>query len=195
MVDAEQNLEETPRTPTEDQSPSKPSALEVLDRIEAEKAADAAGPKPGKAVEAVPAKTGEPQPEKVDELKAEKADESEDKSDDEPKLDPDSKEARVARLKKNLARCDELKAEVNTHKKAIEELNRERSRLTRDIKHDREFTRPPLHELNRQQAQITKDERAARYEALEAMRQLGLQPGANAVTRKPGNPHPPKFKV
>ncbi len=183
MVDAEQNPEETPETPAEDQSPSKPSVLDVLDRIEAEKASDAAGPEPEKAVEAALAKADEPE--------AEKADESE----DEPKLDPDSKEGRLERLKKNLARCEEIKKVVDVHQKAIEELNSERVLLIRDIKHDREATRPPLHELNRQQAEITKAERASRYEALETMRQLGLQPGANAVTRKPANPHPPKFRV
>lgn len=184
MADAEQNPEETPKTPAEDQSPSKPSALDVLDRIEAEKAADAAGPEREKALESELAKADEPEPEKADE------------PDGEPKAEPeDSKEAQVARLKKNIVRCEEIKQEVHKHEKVIEELNRERTLLVRDIKHDRELTRPPLHELNRAQAEITRAERANRYEALETLRQLGLQPGASAVTRKPNNPHPPKFRV
>ncbi len=179
MADAEQSPEETLSEDT-----AAPSALEVLDRIEAEKEADASGPEPEKAVEAALVKADEPEPKK-----------SEDESESEAKPDPESREARVARMQKNLARCEEIKQAVRSHEKAIEELNSERSLLVRDIKHDRELTRPPLHELNKAQAEITKAERAARYDALETMRQLGLQPGASAVTRKPGNPHPPKFKV
>ncbi len=182
MADAELNPEETPETPAEDQAaPSEstpegpPSALEVLDRIEAEKAEAAGVEKPAEAEAAKPAEAEAAKPAEAEAVK--------------PEPDPKSaKERDIELLKTAIARCEEIKQEVRVHDKAIKELNDEYVKLVRDIKHARERTRPPLHELNKAQAKITADERAQRLDDAETLRRLG------AAQVKPRT-YPPKFKA
>lgn len=171
MVDAEQNPEET-QTP--------PSALEVLDRIEAEKAEDAGVEKPEKAAEAKETTVKVVNVVDASEAKSPEA---------EPKADTRSEREQAAdRMKVANVRLDTIKREIGAHEKAIKELNTERSKMMRDMKHDRELTRPPLHELNKEQARITAEEQNQRLEDSETLRRLG-------AVRTKSRSYPPRFKA
>ncbi len=183
MVDAEQNPEETQTTP---------SALEVLDRIEAEKAAQVAGAeKPTEAAESkdtvvnIVNVVDASQPAEAEAAKPAEAEAAKPDPEPEPKS---AKERDIELLKAAVARCDEIKQEVRVHDKAIRELNDEYVKLVRDIKHARERTRLPLHVLNKEQAKITANERAQRFADADTLRRLG------AMRAQP-RAYPPKFKI
>ncbi len=177
MVDAEQNPEET-QTP--------PSALEVLDRIEAEKAEVAGVEKPA---EAEPEKAAEAKETTVKVVNVVDASEAAKPAEAEPKTDTRSEREQAAdRMKVANVRLDTIKREIGAHEKAIKELNTERSKMMRDMKHDRELTRPPLHELNKEQARITAEEQNQRLEDSETLRRLG-------AVRTKSRSYPPRFKA
>ncbi len=171
MADAEQNPEET-QTP--------PSALEVLDRIEAEKAEAAGVEKPAEAKEATVEVVNIVNVADASEAKGPEA---------EPEVDTRNEREKAAdRVKVANVRLDAIKEEIAVHEKAVKELNTERSKVMRDVKHDRELTRPPLHELNKEQARITAEERAQRQADADTLRRLGAM-------RKQPRTYPPKFKT
>ncbi len=192
MADAELNPEDFPEVPAKDQAVLAPSALDVLERIEAEKAAEVAGP--GDAGTAV-ADALQPESEKVAEAEETvKVVNVVDASQPEPeKTDPKAEKAaelegKRALVRKAQARCEEIDAEVKVLEKSIKELNVERIKLLQLIKHNREVIRPSLHELNKEQAKITAAERDRRYAALDLVDRLGPH------LQSPRN-YPPKFRL
>ncbi len=192
MADAELNPEEFPEVPAGDQTAAVPSALDVLERIEAERAAETAGS--GGAGTAV-ADTLQPESEKAAEAgETVKVVNVVDASQPEPeKVDPKAKKAaelegKRALVKRAQARCEEIDAEVKALEKSIKELNEERTKLLQLIKHNREVIRPSLHELNKEQAKITAAERDRRYAALDLVERLGPH------LQSPRS-YPPKFKI
>ncbi len=188
MTESKLNAEDQ-AAPSESASGAPPSALEVLDRIEAEKAAQVAGAeKPAEAVESKDTTVEVVNIVNVVDASQPAGDakaDPEENAEAEPKSE---KEIQVEVMKKALARCAEITQEIAVHERAIKVLKDESSKLVRDIKHAQEFVRPPLHELNRQQREITAAERNQRFADLAVLERLG------AVRQKPRS-YPPKFKT